>query len=94
MKKPAEKPAAAPRKKSRTAPAPASAPPPQEVAPAYDAAANSAGSYAVAIAAIRLKAVKEGRLLPLPDRPEEIAASPIVEDVKMRGGKGGQGDMF
>lgn len=51
----------------------------------YDAAANGAGSYNDAIAAIRMQGVKAGRFLPLPDRPDEISASPIVVDVKRVG---------
>ena len=51
----------------------------------YDPAANSAGCYDEALRAIRLDGVKAGRFLPLPDRPEEIKASPIVADVKRFG---------
>lgn len=51
----------------------------------YDAGANSAGSYDAAIRAIRLEGVKAGRFLPLPDRPDEIKASPIVADVRRIG---------
>lgn len=58
----------------------------KEVAPAYHAGKNSAESYAQAIGAIRLEGVKSGRFLPLPDRPHEIKASPIVERVVRIGG--------
>lgn len=51
----------------------------------YDAAANSAASYSEAIAAIRMEGVRQGRFLPLPDRPAEIKASPIVDDVRRVG---------
>ena len=73
------------KKKTKTPPAPAKAPAviagKKKPAAAYDPAANSAGSYAAAIDAIRMEGVKAGRFLPLPDRPDEIKASPIVERV-------------
>jgi len=48
----------------------------------YDPADNSAKSYTAAVDAIRMEGVKAGRFLPLADRPEEIKASPIVDDVR------------
>ena len=51
----------------------------------YDASSNAFGCYTHAIDAIRLAGVKAGRFLPLPDRPAEIKASPIVDDVKRVG---------
>lgn len=51
----------------------------------YDAAANSAGSYDAAIRAIRLEGVKAGRFLPLPERDDEIRASPLVAAVRRIG---------
>jgi DNA modification methylase len=42
-------------------------------------------SWQVGIAAIRMEGVKAGRFLPLPDRPDEIKASPIVDDVRQIG---------
>lgn len=51
----------------------------------YNAADNSARGYDVGIRAIRLEGVKAGRFLPLPDRPDEIKASPIVDDVRRIG---------
>jgi site-specific DNA-methyltransferase (adenine-specific) len=42
-------------------------------------------SYNVAIAELRLAGVKAGRFLPRHDRPDEIKASPIVEDVRRIG---------
>lgn len=54
--------------------------------PKYDAADNGRQSYEEAIGALRMEGVKAGKFLPLADRPEEIAASPIVEDVRVIGG--------
>ena len=51
----------------------------------YNAAENSARGYNAAVDAIRMEGVKAGRFLPLPSRPEEIKASPIVEDVRQVG---------
>lgn len=42
-------------------------------------------SYNVAIAELRLAGVKAGRFLPRYDRPDEIKASPIVDDVRVIG---------
>lgn len=44
------------------------------------------GSWQVGIAAIRMEGVKAGRFLPDPSKPEEIKASPIVEDARRIGG--------
>lgn len=43
------------------------------------------GSWQDGIAAMRMDGVKAGRFLPLPDRPDEIKASPIVDDVRRIG---------
>lgn len=51
----------------------------------YDRADNAAKGYSEAIDAIRLEGVRAGRFLPLPDRPNEIKASPIVTDVRQIG---------
>lgn len=51
----------------------------------YDAADNSARSYSEGIAAIRMEGVRAGRFLPLPGHPDEIKASPIVDDVRRIG---------
>ncbi len=51
----------------------------------YDAADNSARCYTEAIGAIRLAGVKAGRFLPIAGRPDEIRASPLVEDVRQVG---------
>lgn len=51
----------------------------------YNPAANAAACYDEAIRAIRMEGVKAGRFLPLPERPDEIAASPVVEDVRRFG---------
>lgn len=52
----------------------------------YDWRRNAAEGYDAGIRAIRLEGVKAGRFLPLPDRPEEIAASPIVSQARQVGG--------
>ena len=52
---------------------------------AYDAAANSAGCYALAIDTLRMDGIRAGKFLPLADRPDEIAASPLVQDVRVIG---------
>ena len=41
-------------------------------APLYDAAANSAGCYADAIAAIRLRLVRDGDVVPREDEPVDL----------------------
>lgn len=51
----------------------------------YDAAANSAACYDLAIRGLRMEGIKAGRFLPLAGRPEEIEASPIVDDVRQIG---------
>lgn len=43
------------------------------------------GSWRVGIDAIRMEGVKAGRFLPNPDKPDEIKASPIVEDARRIG---------
>jgi len=51
----------------------------------YDAADNGARGYNAAVDAIRMEGVKAGRFLPLASRPEEIKASPIVEEARQIG---------
>ena len=51
----------------------------------YNAAANLAGCYALAIDTLRMEGIRAGKFLPLADRPDEIAASPLVQDVRAIG---------
>jgi len=43
--------------------------------PVYDAARNAFGCYAVAIRALRLKGIREGRFAPRPHDADEMTAA-------------------